>query len=70
MAKGIKELIEDFKVLHPMAYKKIQSDAIEECAMEIEKSKTLFENHQTECVMRTKDRCISLIRNLKELKEN
>lgn len=38
---------------------------IEECAITIENSKTLFENHQTECVMLTKDKCITMIRNLK-----
>lgn len=47
----------------------IRNDTIEECARTIEVSKTLFENHQTENVMGTKDRCIVMIRNLKEQKE-
>ena len=45
--------------------KQIREDAIEECARTIEISKTLFENHQTETIMVTKDKCIAMIRNLK-----
>ena len=49
-------------------YKKGRADAYEECARMIETSKTLFENHQTETIMVTKDKCIAMIRNSKEQK--
>ncbi len=45
-----------------------RADAYEECARIIENSKTLFENHQTETIMATKDKCIPMIRNSKEQK--
>jgi hypothetical protein len=35
MAKGITELISDFKELHPCAYKRIRDTAIEEFAAEL-----------------------------------
>lgn len=47
----------------------IRADAYEECARLIETSKRLFENHQTETIMVTKDKCIAMIRNLKEQNE-
>ena len=45
--------------------KQIREEALEECARTIEISKTLFENHQTETIITTKDNCIAMIRNLK-----
>lgn len=43
-----------------------RAEAIEECARTIEISKTIYENHKTETIMATKDKCIAKIRNLKE----
>lgn len=61
-----KTFLNAYRIGEKDGYEKGRNDAIDECARIIENSKTLFENHQTECVMLTKDKCIAMIRNLKE----
>lgn len=67
-ADKYQEITSEYMLLTEKQVAEIRVDAIEECARTIENSKTLFENHQTENVMRTKDKCITMVRNLKEQK--